>query len=126
MDTIQPRRPVVFYDGGCPKCRREMTHYQRRAGAGDMDWVDINAHPQALAGTGIRWEAAIRRFHFLDESGRWHTGTEGFIALWRRLPGYRWLAVLAALPGIRVLSAAVYAHWADRHFRRRMRAMGIE
>jgi predicted DCC family thiol-disulfide oxidoreductase YuxK len=120
MPETQPRRATIFYDGGCPKCRREIHHYRKRRGAADMDWIDIHAHPEAMAGTGIRWEAAMRHFHVLDENGQWHTGIDGFRALWRRLPGYRWLAELTDLPGLRPLIGALYLRWADRHFRQRM------
>lgn len=120
MTQPQPKRPVVFFDGGCPRCRREIAHMRRRRGADQLDWIDIHAHPEALAGTGIRWETAMRRFHLLDEDGRWRVGMEGFTALWYYLPAYRWLARLAGLPGLRAVIGGLYNRWADRHFRRRM------
>lgn len=120
MSEPQPRRTTVFYDGGCPQCRREIHHYRKCQGATDIDWIDIHAHPEAIAGTGIRWEAVMHDFHVLDESGQWHTGIDGFRALWQRLPGYRWLATLTNLPGLRSVIGSLYRRWADRHFRRRM------
>jgi predicted DCC family thiol-disulfide oxidoreductase YuxK len=121
MTELQPTRPVVFYDGGCPKCRREIGFYRRRRGAEKLDWIDIHAEPAALAGTGIRWEDAMRYFHFLDGEGRWRIGVDGFAALWEQLPAWRWLASLARLPGLYRLLEAAYRRWADRRFPKRMR-----
>jgi len=126
MSTVSPRRPVVFYDGGCPRCRREIQFYRRSRGAEQLDWIDIHADPTALAGTSIAWVDAMRLFHFLDEQGRWHVGWSGFIALWSQLPRWRWLAAIAALPGLRPLLAGLYRRWADRRFPRRMRECGID
>jgi len=121
-----PRRPVVFFDGGCPRCRREIHFYQRGRGADQLDWIDIHADPTALAGTGILWADAMRYFHFLDEAGQWHIAWDGFIALWQRLPRWRWLAWIAALPGLRLLLSSLYRRWADRRFPRRMRQCGLD
>ena len=35
-----PVRPMVFYDGGCPLCRREIAHYRRIDSTGSLRWVD--------------------------------------------------------------------------------------
>ncbi|MFY0010899.1 DCC1-like thiol-disulfide oxidoreductase family protein, partial [Acinetobacter baumannii] len=52
---------------------------------------------------GLGQDAALARFHVLDADGRLRSGAEGFVALWRQLPGWRWLARLAALPGVMTL-----------------------
>lgn len=98
---------TVYYNGGCPVCSREIAHYQRRTGEGEaIGWCDIDAG----APTGLDGEAVRRRLHVLDGSGRMHIGAEAFAVLWERVPGYRWLARLVRLPGIRSVAAWVYDH----------------
>mgnify|MGYP000446977673 CR=1 FL=1 len=51
MDNQQPEgsgRPLVFYDGSCPLCRREIAHYRRQDRAGALGWVDDYAMIQAI------------------------------------------------------------------------------
>ena len=38
----QNARPVVFYDGACPLCSREIAHYRRRQDSDDLLWLDIS------------------------------------------------------------------------------------
>lgn len=85
-------KPVVFFDGGCPMCSREIAHYRKRRGAEFIDWVDINESTDTLSDYGLDRAAAMARFHVLDKSGRWQTGAWGFAELWSHLPAYRWLA----------------------------------
>ena len=48
-DTIAMNRPVVFYDGGCPLCRREIAHYQRIDRERRIQWTDIQQEPHTGA-----------------------------------------------------------------------------
>lgn len=36
-----PSLPVVFFDGGCPLCVREISHYKRLDRDGAVSWVDL-------------------------------------------------------------------------------------
>lgn len=116
----EPLRPVVLYDGGCPRCRREIKYYQRLRGADRLDWIDVHGQPQALAGTGIDWQEAMREFHLLDSTGRWHRGVAAFAELWRHFPRWRWLAMLVRLPGVHGLLDRAYRRWAATRFACRM------
>ncbi|MCP1675513.1 putative DCC family thiol-disulfide oxidoreductase YuxK [Natronocella acetinitrilica] len=114
-----PRRPVVFYDGGCPICRREIAHYRRLDRNDAIDWRDIVAEPEALDGTGVDWDTAMRRFHALDEQGRLRSGVDGFAMVWAQLPYWRWLArVVRGLGLLRPLEA-LYRWYAPRRYARR-------
>lgn len=114
-------RPVVFYDGGCPVCRREIAHYRRLDRAGRVQWADIDADPTALDGTGIDPVDAMRRFHVIDAAGRVRSGAAAFTVVWDALPGWRHVA-----RGIRALRLVaplerVYVRWAERRWRRLQR-----
>lgn len=42
-------KPIVYYDGGCPVCRREIGFYQTCPGAEHIAWQDISQAPELVA-----------------------------------------------------------------------------
>lgn len=85
---------IAFFDGGCPLCRREIAHYRGLDRAGRIDFVDIHAGATTLATVGLDPDAAMRRMHVWDPDAGLISGVPAFVAIWRRLPGYRLLARL--------------------------------
>lgn len=112
-------RPVMFYDGGCRICRREVAFYRRLDRAGQVRWHDITLDTEPLAVLGVGQGEAQVRLHALDRQGRLRVGAAGFVAVWRELPYWRWLARLADLPGMVGLMDAIYRPYARWRFRRR-------
>ncbi|TVQ71569.1 MAG: DUF393 domain-containing protein [Chromatiaceae bacterium] len=114
-------RPMVFYDGGCPLCRREIGHYRRLDKAGRVNWLDLHSHPEELDRLGVTWEQAMKRMHACDAEGRLTTGAYAFVTVWSALPGYRWLArVVSAIPG--VLPVMDFGYGIFARYRRRQPA----
>lgn len=105
---------TVFFDGGCPLCRREIDHYRRIEEPGRIRWIDITRDLQTLQDHGLEPRDAMASFHVRSGDGRWHIGAEAFIALWRHLPGYRWLA-----RGCEALRVQRPMNWVYRRFARR-------
>lgn len=108
MTTETLDRPVCYYNGACPICRREIEHYKGGPDGSRVRWLDLAAEPEALGRFGIDREAARRRLHVLDETGTLHAGIDAFILIWQRLPRYRWLSLLVASRPLRPVAAAVY------------------
>ncbi len=112
---------TTFYDGGCPLCSKEIAHYRRIDRAGLIRWVDITQDAEALADVGLDKSTAMRRLHVQETDGQLLQGVPAFVAIWRRLPGYRLLArVVSALRLTAPLDAA-YRRFADWRFERRCR-----
>ena len=112
-------KPTMFYDGGCPICRREVAHYRRLDRAGRIRWVDITREPEALASIGIGYAAAMERLHAIDEQGQVVSGVSAFVTVWRQLPGYRHLARAVQRLGLAPLLDWGYARFAAWRMRRR-------
>lgn len=112
---------TIFYDAGCPLCRREIAHYRRIDRAGRIRFADLHAAGAELAAAGVDGDTAMRRLHGREADGRLVTGVPAFVALWRRLPFYRHLATLVT--GLRLTGALewVYVRFAERRYRRRCR-----
>lgn len=105
---------TVLYDGACPLCRREIAHYQALAGASGGDpaapvvrFADVSDPDVSLPPQRTRAQL-LRRFHVQRADGTLVDGAAAFVALWARLPGWRWLARLARVPGVTLLLEAAY------------------
>lgn len=108
---IAPQAQItVLYNAACPVCDAEISHYRRAANenAAPLAFSDINVNTGTLADRGISDLDLKRRMHVAAPNGEVASGVDAFLAIWRRLPNYRWLAALVALPGIRQLCSAAY------------------
>ena len=120
--TPEPTRTgaalTVLYDGNCPLCRREIGVYQGltplanlKAGAqGDapsLRFCDVSSPHTALPAGGTQADY-MARFHVQQANGQVLSGAAAFVALWRVLPGWRWLARAASLPGATPLLEVFY------------------
>lgn len=117
----------VFYNGACPVCSREIAHYRRAAERWGVDVQFADVARDDTAAIGMSPDDARRRLHVRD-GGEIKAGVAAFRALWQRIPGWRWLAVVTGFPGVRhgaewlyegVLAPGLYRR--DRHRRWRAR-----
>ena len=118
---------AILYNDECPVCRFEVDHYRAasdRAGSG----LSFDTIRDAPARWGLSEDDAARRLHVRTGAGVL-SGFDAFLAIWRTLPGWRWAARVAGLPGLRhgmgwlydrVGAPILYA----MHRRRRRKAQG--
>ncbi len=112
-------KPVVFFDGGCSMCSREIAHYRKLRGADQIRWIDVSGANSAINQYGLSRSIAMARFHVLDKNGCWQIGAWGFAELWSHLPAYRWLAhIVRSLHMLPILDLA-YNHFARWRLRKR-------
>ena len=93
---------TVLYDGGCPLCRREIAHVQHLAqkqSDSGLCFADISRSDDTTV-SDLERKALLARFHVQRADGSRLSGAAAFVAMWGRLPGWRWLARLAQLPGM--------------------------
>ena len=100
---------TVYFDGACPVCRREIAHYQRQRGADAIAWIDAASCDEAALGPGLDRSVVLQRFHVREADGTLASGAPAFVAIWRRLPAFGWLARLASLRPVLALLDAGYA-----------------
>jgi predicted DCC family thiol-disulfide oxidoreductase YuxK len=97
----------VYYDGGCPVCSREVAFYRSRRGAELFEWVDVTSGDAEL-GPGLTPQAALARMHVRTPSGKLQSGAQAFAAMWRMMPGFKWLGWLLAVPPLGTLAEGAY------------------
>ncbi|MBM3609468.1 MAG: DUF393 domain-containing protein [Alphaproteobacteria bacterium] len=102
-------RVTVWYDKGCPLCRREIALMRRLDRRGRITFVDA-----ADPATACPLDRAdlLARFH-VQENGRMLSGAAAFAAMWRAIPLLWPLGMLAKLP-----VAESVLNWAYGHFLR--------
>lgn len=93
-------RLIVYYDGGCAVCSREIGFYQRLRGAERLDWVDVARCDPAGLGGDLTPAAALARLHVRAPDGRLVSGARAFAALWSALPATRLLGRTASRPSV--------------------------
>jgi predicted DCC family thiol-disulfide oxidoreductase YuxK len=110
---------VVFYDGDCPLCRREIGHYRAIDRTAAIEWLDLHQSGERLRAAGVTHEQAMARLHVIDPDAGLVSGVPAFVAIWHRLPGYRHLATLVSALGLIGPLDRAYAHFARWRLRRR-------
>lgn len=111
--TLRARRSAtatVFFDANCPLCRREIDYYRRLDRGASLCFVDVSA-PGAPTPLGVDQAQALARFHVHSSDDRVVSGAAAFVAVWTLLPGWRWAARLARLPGALSLLELGYRHF---------------
>jgi predicted DCC family thiol-disulfide oxidoreductase YuxK len=109
----------VFYDGGCPLCRREMAVLKTWDRRGRIAFTDIDAAGFDAQALGKSQQELMDRIHGRLPNGDWVTGVEVF----RRLYSAAGFGPLVALTRLPVISWTL--DWGYRIFaRNRLRMTG--
>ena len=86
---------LVWFDGACPLCRREIAWIRRLDRRNAIAFVDVSrAATQDGAGCPIDRSVLLARFHALED-GRVVSGAAAFAAMWRAIPLLRPLGLAA-------------------------------
>lgn len=101
----KPADTSVLFNADCPVCNWEIGHYKTYAKGAALP-IRFDGL-EAACRWGLTEDQAARRLHVLAD-GQLLSGIPAFLALWREMPRYRWLARLVGLPGLRHLAAASY------------------
>ena len=94
MNSHPPQKTVLYFDGGCPVCEREVAMYRSQAGADAVCWVDVSRCSPADLGSDLPRDAALARLHLRRPDGSLVSGAAAFTALWQTLPRWAWLGRL--------------------------------
>lgn len=90
---------TVWFDGGCPLCRREIGLLRRLDRRAAIDFIDVSSEDGGGDSCPIDRADLLARFHareeHVDGGGRVVSGAEAFAAMWRAIPLLRPLGLMA-------------------------------
>ena len=76
----------IFFDGGCPVCRREIAWYQAMRGGDKLRWVDVTDTASAKDfPSGMSTNDLLKRFTVVRRDGAVVQGAAAFVAIWRAI-----------------------------------------
>ena len=85
------KQVVVWFDGSCPLCRREIEFMRRLDKAEAIEFVDVIA---SEADCPLDKGLLLARFH-AQEGEHLYSGAAAFAAMWRAIPVLRPIGVAA-------------------------------
>ena len=99
-------RLVVWHDGVCPRCRREIALMRRLDRRAAIAFVDVAGTPSHDCPLDRR--TLLARFHAL-ENGQLLSGAAAFAAMWRAIPILRPLGLAARNAVVLALLEKLYS-----------------
>ncbi len=103
---------TIFFDGGCPLCKREVDFLQSKNQNGFLDFIDINSSKVSLElEYGITYKQAMQRIHALKSDGSLIKDIKVFQEAYD-LIGLGWIYAPTKLAIINSLVEYIYKYWA--------------
>jgi len=83
---------TVWFDGGCPLCRREISFIRHLDSGGAIRFVDVASEQGDCP---LDRAELLARFHAREDGGALLSGAAAFAAMWRKIPLLRPVGLLA-------------------------------
>tara|TARA_Y100001968_G_scaffold307469_1_gene325324 strand:- start:1673 stop:2074 length:402 start_codon:yes stop_codon:yes gene_type:complete len=109
MDRV---KLTIFFDGGCPLCKREIDFLQSRNQKGYLKFIDINSSDFSLdLKYGITYKQAMERIHALRSDSSLIKDIKVFQEAYN-LIGLGWIYFPTKLPIFDKIADFIYGLWA--------------
>ena len=86
----------VYFNNSCKICKAEIDLYKKEK-IEEIDWVDITNNELAEKETSKNSKELLRRLHVIEDK-KVIEGAEAFLALWKKMPKYKFLYKFFKLP----------------------------
>ncbi len=111
---------VLIYDGDCALCRSSALWIMRRAlsgGASELEILPCRSAARRQRFPQVSEEICLGAMQLVLPDGRVLGGADAVPEILLRIPRWRWLARMFALPGVRPVARRVYAWIAANRMR---------
>lgn len=109
---------IVFYDGSCGMCSKEIKYYKSIAPTETFTWVDITRSPLLFTDLGYKLADGLKVLHVRDENKIIRKGVDAFIAIWRQIRYWKTLSYFFSIPIVKQLLQIIYLLFAKWRFKK--------
>ncbi len=99
---------IVYFDGDCPLCRREIAFFRKREAPGRIHWINICDSSEDGLGANLSRCDAMKRFTVRKSDGSLLSGAPAFVEMWKLTPGFSWLGHLGQYKSIGIILEMLY------------------
>lgn len=89
----------VFYDGACPLCYREISHYMKKNKQNKIKFTDISLQSFDAKAHGLDPKEVQHVMHARLRDGTLITRVDAFLMIWKIL-NYNWAYKIGKTPGV--------------------------
>ena len=108
---------TVLFDGSCNLCRASARRVRQLDTRGRIELVDLHEPSAAVRFPQVDREVAMKWMQAVDPSGRIYSGADAWARIGLLLPGWRLLAWMLLVPGVRWMAGKAYAWIARNRYR---------
>jgi predicted DCC family thiol-disulfide oxidoreductase YuxK len=108
---------TILYDGSCSFCRGSIVRLRRFDTHNRVETLDLHDPAAQSCFPQIDREQAMRLMQAVDSRGRVWSGADAWARIGLLLPGWKLVAWLLLVPGIRWIAARVYGWIARNRYR---------
>jgi len=108
---------TVLFDGRCALCRASVARAQRFDSRRRIEFLDLHDPSTSRRFPSVRPEEAMQASVAVDGAGRIYRGSDAWARIGRELPGWKAVAWILLLPGVRWIAGRVYAAIASNRYR---------
>lgn len=101
-------KTVVYYDGGCPICSREIETYRKKDKNERIIFEDISAPDFDPIEYGLDPKKIHKKMHARTPDDKIVTGVNAFITIWREIESLKFLVPLAQFRPIYLILSVGY------------------
>ena len=105
---MKQQQLIIYFDGACHLCSREMGHYFQKDVKGVLLPRDIKDPAFDAAKEGLDPRRVNQYMHVRTSDGKVFTGVEAFIEIWKVVPGYERMARIASIPWVKAFLKPFY------------------
>ncbi|QYR23404.1 DUF393 domain-containing protein [Paenibacillus sp. sptzw28] len=120
IDGSERERLYILYDGTCNLCIATVRRIKELHSSADLRFVSIQSleeNKETIPGIeAIPLEQLLAKLHVVERSGALYAGADGIVRILRTSAGFKWLAPLYRIPGMRGSADALYRYIAARRY----------
>lgn len=108
---------LVFFDGNCNLCLKEINFYKLKDLEKTIDWIDVNKSKSLLSKYKITFNDSLLFLHVINKKGEIKKGVDGFIIIWKELKIFSALTFFLSFGVVKKIMNKLYVSWAKKRFR---------